>query len=330
MSYPTSNDHLATAKECLTSQAVALTNMAERVGPEFEKAVTAIIDCNGRVAVCGIGKSGAVGQKLAATLASTGTPAFFLHAAEAVHGDLGMLCVGDIVILLSYSGETEEVLRLISSLVSVGTPLICMTGNPSSTLAKRCDVVLDVSVEREVCPNNLAPTTSTLAMMALSDALAVALIKAKNFKIQDFAVFHPGGALGKRLQQPLSEVMQTTFPSISPSTSFDGCLEAIDKSGLGLALVIDSDACVGIITDGDLRRFLSKNNDLTQCVASDIMKTKPHRLPPHASILEAHNTMQAFKIKALLVSDSESTTPLGIVDIFRLGIQPPQPESFHQ
>jgi arabinose-5-phosphate isomerase len=312
------NTHLATAKECLAAQAAALNQMEQRIGKEFNQAVNAILHCKGRVAICGIGKSGAVGQKLAATLASTGTPAFFLHAAEAVHGDLGMLHKNDLAILLSYSGETEEIVRLIDSLKSIAAPLLCMTGSRQSTLALSSQVVLDVSVEREVCPHNLAPTTSTLAMMALGDALAVALIKAKDFGPKDFAMYHPGGSLGKLLRTNVSSLMLRPAPTIDVTTTFDKCLVSINKASVGSVVVCRRKKIVGIITDGDLRRALLRNKHTADLRAGDIMTRTPITLSPNTSLAEAKLCMHVNKIKTVIVSASPHGTPLGVVDLFAI------------
>lgn len=319
MTTPKRNSHVATAKECLAAQAAALSQLEKRVGMEFDKAVNAILNCKGRIIICGIGKSGAVGQKLAATLASTGTSAFFLHAAEAVHGDLGILRKGDLVILLSYSGETAEVVRLIDSLKSITAPLVCMTGNKSSTLAKASQIVLDISVQREVCPHNLAPTTSTLAMMALGDAIAVALIKAKDFKALEFAFLHPGGHLGARLFTPVAHVMRSNVPTVRPTASLRRCLTTINASGLGLTLVMEKkDSVCGIITDGDIRRLFARGNPPKHVRADSIMTVGPHSIDEHASIASAAFKMSSLKVKALVVTSSFTKRSVGIVDIFAL------------
>ena len=252
-------NHLTIAKEALIAQSQAVTQLADRLNGEFQNAVELILGCKGRTVVCGMGKSGLIGQKMVATFASTGTPSFFLHPAEAFHGDLGMLKPIDVLILISYSGETDELIKLIPSLKSFGNKFIAMTGNGNSTLAKHADIWLDISVEREVCPNNLAPTTSTLATMAMGDALAVALIEAIQFKPMDFARYHPGGSLGRKLLTRVRDVMHSPAPIVRSDTSFHDCLLVMTRSRLGMTVVMDDNKLVGIVTDGDLRRALLEN-----------------------------------------------------------------------
>ncbi len=229
------------AVQSLQAQSRALNQIAEQLGDEFDAAIRLILNCCGRVIVSGVGKSGLVGKKISATLASTGTPSFFIHPTEAYHGDLGMIKPEDLVILISYSGETDEVIKLIPSLNEFGNPLISIVGNRNSTIAKHSGIVLDVAVEREICPNNLAPTTSTLATMAMGDALAVALIKARNFKPMDFARFHPGGSLGRRLLARVRDVMRKdNLPIVAPQTTARDCLFTMTTGRLGLVLVVES------------------------------------------------------------------------------------------
>ena len=308
--------HLPIAKEALSAQAQAISQLAERLNGEFQSAVELILRCKGRTVVCGMGKSGLIGQKMVATFASTGTPSFFLHPAEAFHGDLGMLKSIDTLVLISYSGETEELIKLIPSLKSFGNKIIAMTGNGQSTLAKHADIWLDISVEREVCPNNLAPTTSTLATMAMGDALAVALIAALDFKPMDFARYHPGGSLGRKLLTRVSDVMHTNIPKVTRDTSFHDCLLVMTSSRLGLALVMDNDKLVGIVTDGDLRRALLDNPGvINECVAS-FMTAKPHTVKATAQLCEAEAYMQDHKIRALPVTAEGSDEVVGVVEIF--------------
>ena len=309
-------NHLPIAKEALSAQAQAIGQLAERLDGEFQRAVELILGCKGRAAVCGMGKSGLIGQKMVATFASTGTPSLFLHPAEAFHGDLGMLKPIDVLILISYSGETEEVIKLIPSLKSFGNKIIAMTGNGQSTLAKHADIWLDISVEREVCPNNLAPTTSTLATMAMGDALAVALIAALDFKPMDFARYHPGGSLGRKLLTRVSDVMHTNIPKVTRDTSFHDCLLVMTSSRLGLALVMDNDKLVGIVTDGDLRRALLDNPGVINENVASFMTAKPHTVKATAQLCEAEAYMQDHKIRALPVTAEGSDEVVGVVEIF--------------
>jgi len=308
--------HLPIAKEALSAQAQAISQLAERLNGEFQSAVELILRCKGRTVVCGMGKSGLIGQKMVATFASTGTPSFFLHPAEAFHGDLGMLKPIDTLVLISYSGETEELIKLIPSLKSFGNKIIAMTGNGQSTLAKHADIWLDISVEREVCPNNLAPTTSTLATMAMGDALAVALIEALDFKPMDFARYHPGGSLGRKLLTRVSDVMHTNIPKVSRDTSFHDCLLVMTSSRLGLALVMDNDKLVGIVTDGDLRRALLDNPGVINENVASFMTAKPHTVKATAQLCEAEAYMQDHKIRALPVTAEGSDEVVGVVEIF--------------
>lgn len=308
-------NHLHIAKEALRAQATAVSAIADRLGEEFQRAIELILGCKGRVVVCGMGKSGLIGKKMVATFASTGTPSFFLHPAEAFHGDLGMLKPVDVLILISYSGETEEVIKLIPSLQSFGNQVIAMAGNGKSTLAKHADIWLDVSVEREVCPNNLAPTTSTLATMAMGDALAVALIEAIQFKAMDFARYHPGGSLGRKLLTRVKDVMHSPAPAVSPHTSFHDCLMVMTQSRLGMAVVMDQGKLVGIVTDGDLRRALLENEGVIREAVQSFMSEKPHTIHENAQLSEAEAYMLNNKIKALAVTETGGSI-VGIVEIF--------------
>ncbi|MCS4065618.1 SIS domain-containing protein [Pseudomonas putida] len=308
-------NHLTIAKEALIAQAQAVTQMAERLDGEFQNAVELILSCKGRTVVCGMGKSGLIGQKMVATFASTGTPSFFLHPAEAFHGDLGMLKPIDVLILISYSGETDELIKLIPSLKSFGNKIIAMTGNGQSTLAKHADIWLDISVEREVCPNNLAPTTSTLATMAMGDALAVALIEAIQFKPMDFARYHPGGSLGRKLLTRVRDVMHSPAPVVAPTTSFHDCLLVMTRSRLGLAVVMDDDKLVGIVTDGDLRRALLEDESIVQAPVAQFMTVDPHTIQEDAQLSEAEAYMRDNKIRALAVADVDKNV-VGVVEIF--------------
>ena len=308
-------NHLAIAKEALLVQAQAVTQMADRLNGEFQSAVELLLSCKGRTVVCGMGKSGLIGKKMVATFASTGTPSFFLHPAEAFHGDLGMLKPSDVLILISYSGETEELIKLIPSLKSFGNKIIAMTGNGKSTLAKHAGIWLDISVQREVCPNNLAPTTSTLATMAMGDALAVAIIEAIQFKPMDFARYHPGGSLGRKLLTRVSDVMHTPAPVVTPATSFHDCLLAMTQSRLGLTVVMDNDVLVGIVTDGDLRRALLQNEGVIHTTVDHFMTRNPHTIQADSQLFEAEAYMLDNKIRALAVTKHVNAGG-GVVEIF--------------
>lgn len=309
-------DHLFIARQALMTQSEAISRMANRLGQQFNQAINEILRCKGRVVVCGMGKSGLVGKKIVATLASTGTPSFFLHPGEAFHGDLGMLCPQDLVILISYSGETEEVIKLIPSLKSFGNLIIAVAGNARSTLAKHGDVFLDISVEREICPNNLAPTTSTLATMAMGDALAVALIRARNFQPLDFARFHPGGSLGRRLLTRVRDVMYTDLPIVSSATSFHECLLTMNTGRRGLAVVLDDGKLAGLVTDGDVRRALLSGQDVQTLTVSSFMTEYPHTVTADIQLSEAESYMQQNKLRALIVLDDNDGKVCGIVEIF--------------
>jgi arabinose-5-phosphate isomerase len=309
-------DHTEIARIALTAQAEAVNTLAGRIGNEFQHAVEVILACSGRVVVCGMGKSGLIGKKFAATFASTGTPSFFLHPGEAFHGDLGMLKPSDVVILISYSGETEEVIRLIPSLKAFGNRIIAMAGTPNSTLARNSDFFLDVSVEREVCPNNLAPTTSTLVTMAMGDALAVALIKARDFQSTDFARFHPGGSLGRRLLTRVRDVMRTNLPSVAPSATVRESLFTMTSGRMGLALVMKEAKLEGVITDGDLRRALLKDPHMLEKPVSEFMTSSPVTIDAETNLAEAEAFMLKRKVRALVVTDGWDQEVCGVVEIF--------------
>lgn len=308
-------NHLDIAKEALVAQAQAVAKLADRLDGQFQSAVDLILACEGRTVVCGMGKSGLIGKKMVATFASTGTPSFFLHPAEAFHGDLGMLKPVDVLVLISYSGETEELIKLIPSLKSFGNKFIAMTGSGNSTLAKHADIWLDILVDREVCPNNLAPTTSTLATMAMGDALAVALITANQFKPMDFARYHPGGSLGRKLLTRVADVMHSPAPIVSPASSFQDCLLMMTQSRLGLAMVMDGNELVGIVTDGDLRRALLKNNQVIHASVTEFMTLNPHTIPADCRVSVAEAYMLENKIRALAVVD-DCGAIVGVVEIF--------------
>lgn len=307
---------LQTARRSLSAQAQAVRKLAREIGREFNAAINAILQTKGRVVVCGLGKSGLVGQKISATFSSTGTASFFLHPVEAFHGDLGKVLEGDLALLLSNSGETEELVELIPCLRRLSCQIIVMCGDRRSTLAREADTVLEVSVEREVCPNNLAPTTSTLAMMAMGDALAVALIKARDFKPVDFALRHPGGSLGRRLLTKVKDVMHKELPVIDPHASFHDCLLAMTAGRLGLVLVMDGHRLAGIITDGDLRRGLLRDPAVTGKPAYALMTARPKTVKAGSLLAEAETFMNSHKVRALVVTEDGSDKVCGILEIF--------------
>ena len=283
-------------------QALAISEVGKRIGNDFGQAVGLMYATPGHVIVSGMGKSGLVGRKIAATLASTGTPSFFLHPAEAFHGDLGMITERDTIMLLSYSGETDEVVRLLPHLTRMGAPIVALVGTMDSTIARTADVAIDVSVEREVCPNNLAPTNSTLASMAMGDALAVSLIQARKFGAADFARFHPGGALGRRLLTRVRDVMHSKdLPVLAPSQSVRDSLFTITRGRLGLALVLEGDVLRGIVTDGDLRRALQRHEDVLDLPISEIMSAHPLTIAEDGLLSDAETLMRRRKVKAIVV-----------------------------
>ncbi|MBD3896222.1 KpsF/GutQ family sugar-phosphate isomerase [Halomonas sp. ML-15] len=285
-------------------QASALQESGSRIDDSFDKAVAMILETTGRVIVSGMGKSGIIGNKIAATLASTGTPSFSVHPAEAYHGDLGMFTKQDIAILISSSGETEEVIRLIPSLRYFGVKMIALVGNSESTLGRNCDLILDISVEREACPNNLAPTTSTTVSLAMGDALSVALIEKRNFQPRDFAAFHPGGSLGRRLLTRVHDVMHTPVPVNSPSDSIRDIIMTVTQGGLGLTVVVTEGKINGLITDGDLRRALYDRESFEGLTASDVMTRSPMTINDSEMFAHAENIMLKANITALLVVNS--------------------------
>jgi arabinose-5-phosphate isomerase len=295
------------AKDVLRIEAEGILNLADKVGPEFAKAVQWIYDSRGRVIVTGIGKSGIVARKIAATFNSTGTKALFLHPVEAIHGDLGMVSPDDIVLLLSNSGETEELKALVPTLKSLGTRIIALTGNSNSTLGHNCDLAIYAGVEREACPLGLAPTASTTAMLALGDALVVTLINMREFQPEDFRLYHPGGALGERLRVPIETIMRTgtAIPLVHVNTQVAAALKEMDRKGLGATLVIsDTDPLVGIVTDGDLRRGLGRYQDITTKPVATIMTKNPKTIEAKGSVADALEIMESHEITVLPVVKS--------------------------
>ena len=304
---------LQLARQALAIEAQALQQCALRLqqpdaGAAFARALSTILAARGRVVVMGMGKSGHVGRKIAATLASTGTAALFVHPGEASHGDLGMVREVDVVLAISNSGESEELSRILPVLKRQGVPLIAMTGKPQSSLARHADVVLDSGVEKEACPLNLAPTASTTVQMALGDALAVALLDARGFRAEDFARSHPGGALGRRLLTTVADVMRAgdAAPSVPLDADFSQVMREMSAKGLGATLVVDADArVVGIFTDGDLRRLLESGTDLRQLRAEQLMHARPRSIRPDALAADAAHLMEQYRINSLPVTDAD-------------------------
>jgi arabinose-5-phosphate isomerase len=297
---------VALARRVLRIEADAVLALGARIGEEFERAVEIILARHGRVIVTGVGKSGHIGRKLAATLASTGTPAYFVHAAEAAHGDLGMITPADVVIALSNSGSSEELLTIVPLVKRQGARLIAMTGKPDSPLAREADAHLDAGVAEEACPLNLAPTASTTAALALGDALAVALLDARGFAAEDFARSHPGGALGRRLLTHVGDVMRPAqaVPRVGSDAPLTQALLAMTSGGMGMTAVVDTDEVpVGIFTDGDLRRALEKGCDVRSARVSEVMTRNPRNIAPGALAAEAAATMENLRISQLLVLD---------------------------
>ncbi len=307
---------LDVAKQTLDIEISALQRMRGRLNQDFEKAVEIVLQARGRVVVIGMGKSGIIGQKIAATLASTGSAAFFVHPGEAFHGDLGMIRDVDVALLISNSGETEEVLRVLPFLEWQKNPIIALTGKMDSTLARHAHVVLDVSVEREACANNLAPTSSTTNTLAMGDALAVALTVKRGFQPEDFARFHPGGSLGRRLLTRVCDVMKKdNLPVCGPDASFRDVVNSITYGRIGLTLVMSNGELEGIITDGDLRRSFENEKSIQEIQAKNIMTSTPLTTKPDVRLTEVESFMRERKVSALVVVN-ESSNVLGVLQIF--------------
>ena len=298
---------LRLAQETFDIEAAAVLGLKARTGEAFARAVEKMLHVRGRVVVMGMGKSGHIGRKVAATLASTGTPSMFVHPAEASHGDLGMIKAIDLVLAISNGGESDEITAILPVLKRQGVVLVAMTGNAQSTLARHADIVLDSGVEKEACPLQLAPTASTTAQLALGDALAVALLDARGFRTEDFARSHPGGALGRKLLTHLSDVMRTgeAVPRVGPDTPFPQLMREMSAKGLGASAVVDSDGRVlGIFTDGDLRRLIEKGVDLRATTAREVMHPGPRTIEDSALAAEAAQLMEQHRITSVLVVDA--------------------------
>lgn len=316
---------LASARRTLEIERDAVAALTPRIGEDFARACAAVLACKGRVVVTGMGKSGHIGGKIAATLASTGTPSFFVHPGEASHGDLGMITRLDVVIAISNSGETAEVLTILPLIKRLGVPLISMTGRPGSTLAKAGDAHLDVSVEVEACPHNLAPTASTTATLAMGDALAVALLEARGFTPEDFAFSHPGGALGRRLLLTVENLMQKgdRLPIVTMEVPLTAALLEMTRKGLGMTAITDTAGVVqGVFTDGDLRRVLDSGVDVRTVPIAQVMTPGGKRIAAEALAAEAVQKMEAAKITSLMVTDAAGKL-IGVIhlqDLLRAGV----------
>jgi arabinose-5-phosphate isomerase len=313
------------AKDVLDIESEAILNLKESINGQFVEIVKEILNCPGRVIMTGMGKSGLIAKKLAATLASTGTPSFFLHPAEAIHGDLGMVTKDDIVIALSNSGETNEVLNIVPVIKRIGAKIIAMTGGLDSTLAKNSDYLLNTGVKEEACPLDLAPTASTTATLALGDALAIALLEARDFKPEDFALYHPGGSLGKKLLLKVDDVLHVREqnPVVNLETNLKETLFTMTSTGMGAANIVGDDGkLAGIITDGDIRRHLEKSPDLLNKLAGEIMTVNPKTILKDKLAAEALKIMQDYEIEDLPVVN-ENNEPLGLInfqDLLKAGV----------
>ena len=315
---------IAAGRRAIEIEGRALAALLPRLDASFARACTLCLACTGRVIVTGMGKSGHIGSKIAATLASTGTPSFFMHAAEASHGDIGMITREDLLLAISNSGETAEVLMLIPHASRLGVPLIAVTGNPRSSLARAASVHLDVTVEEEACPLNLAPTASTTVTLALGDALAVALLEARGFTSQDFARSHPGGALGRKLLLHVADVMRTgdDLPVVSPEARLAEGLVIMSKKGLGMCVVTEGGRKLGVFTDGDLRRALDRRIDVHQTTMREVMIAPGKSVQPQELAAEAAHLMEKHSITALPVVDAAGTLvgALNVHDLLRAGV----------
>ncbi len=319
------NKTLLLAKQVIQTQASALEDLVEQVDDNFTKACSLMLETDGRVIIVGIGKSGHIGRKIAATMASTGTPAFFVSAAEASHGDLGMICRGDIVLLLSNSGESDELVSLITSLKQLGTPLIALTGNPTSTISKNADIHIDVSVREEACPLGLAPTTSTTATLVMGDALAIALLDARGFDKNDFARSHPGGKLGKRLTLRVQDIMRSgnQIPKVSAEMSLKQGLLEVSNKGLGMTAIVEKDdRLIAVFTDGDLRRALDRGLNIDQTKMQDVMTTDYQCTHAEVLAVDVLELMQSKRISSIPVVDEQTTLigALSMHDLLNAGV----------
>ncbi|WP_259443420.1 KpsF/GutQ family sugar-phosphate isomerase [Campylobacter peloridis] len=312
-------DAIKIAKEVFEIESKTILDLSDNLDEDFSKAIELILSSKGRCVVSGMGKSGHIGAKIAATLASTGTPSFFMHPGEALHGDLGMLASEDVLLVISNSGETEEVLKIIPAIKRRKIPLIVMAGNVKSTLAKQADLFLNIAVKKEACPLQLAPTSSTTATLAMGDAIAVALMKARKFKPDDFALFHPGGSLGRKLLTKVGDLMvSSNLPIVHPESDFNDLIDVMTSGKLGLCIVLEDEKLVGIITDGDLRRALRANDKPRfDFKAKEIMSEKPKTIKASAMASEAEELMLKHKIKEIVVTQDEKIA--GIIQLYAIG-----------
>lgn len=322
---PSSDRLIARGRQVLTTEAAAVAALEHRLQEDFAAACRLMLACEGRIVVTGMGKSGHVAGKIAATLASTGSPSFFVHPAEAIHGDIGMITARDVVLALSNSGETDELLAILPVIKRLDVPLIALTGNDASTLARHATVVLDVSVPAEACPLNLAPTASTTAALAMGDALAVAILEARGFTEEDFARSHPGGTLGRRLLLHVDEVMRhgDDLPAVGPDTPLSAGLLEMSRKGLGMTTVVDGPRrVIGVFTDGDLRRALDRQLDIHATRMRDVMTVDCKVARPRMLAAEAVHLMEAHRITALPVVDDDGTLvgALNVHDLLRAGV----------
>ena len=314
------NEILTVAREAIRTEADALEKMERSLDEHFVEAIETILQSRGKLIITGMGKSGLIGRKMAATFASTGTPSFYLHPGEAFHGDLGMISRNDIVLAMANSGQTDEILRLIPFMQRNGNRIIAMTGNPESTLAKNAHYHLNVNVTREACPMNLAPTSSTTAMLVMGDALAIALIRERNFRPEDYAVFHPGGSLGRRLLTRVRDVMRKDIPCVEPTATLGDVIIRISDARLGIAAIVEQGRLTGVITDGDVRRAMTKyKENFFNIEARQIMSRSPKTVSPDARITEAEEMMRTHKIHSIVVTD-ESGGPVGVVEFFNVSV----------
>ena len=309
-------DAITAARQMGEIYKTAIDRFIAGLDDNFSRAVDMMMQTSNHVIVCGMGKSGLFGRKISSTFASTGTPSIFLHPAEAIHGDLGKVRMGDTIILISNSGETEEIIRLLPPLSRLNSKIIAMTGDASSTLARHADVVLDIAVDREACPLNLAPTTSGLTTLVMGDALAIALMEKRGFQPEDFAATHPGGSLGRRLLSKVSDHMVVEdLPFVAADAPMQDVIMTMTKGRLGLALVGDAEHLLGIITDGDLRRVLMDHDQIMDLSAQDAMTANPLTIKPTASMGEAEDRMQEARIQCLIVAEDNGHV-VGVVQIF--------------
>jgi arabinose-5-phosphate isomerase len=318
----TTSNILASAKKTILSESLSISKLADLLDANFESAVAKIYHSKGRLVVTGIGKSAIIAQKMVASFNSTGTPSLFLHAAEAIHGDLGMLQKEDVVICISKSGNSPEIKVLVPLLKRFDNLLIAITGNMSSFLAQGSDLVLNTTVDSESCPNNLAPTNSTTAQLVMGDALAVCLMEMRGFKAEDFAVYHPGGALGKKLLLRVKDMLENSMkPMVAPDASIKKVIFEISEKRLGVTAVVDDNKVIGIITDGDIRRMLNERDSFADLTAKDIMTKNPKTTHSEAMVIDAFHLMEDFKITQLIVVDeSEFKGVLHLHDILKEGI----------